>query len=140
MMKRKMLLWCLIVALLFSGCKKTPAPASGADEVETGESDVLAEPDPSGAIEAVYAQEALNEVVTEVVDDARMQEILVNPDFVAEDLYARYSNPKNGLADVIIVKAGDGDNETMFTWLYRYQDRRVAEFENYDILDAHAIA
>ena len=132
------------VCITLAGCSNNTTPTGGMVSTsvveELNEKSTPEEPDPSGAVKAIYAQESMAEAITEAMDPAWLGEIIANPEFKAKELYAKHSHPNGGLADVIIAKPHEGDEENMVSWLYRYQERRISEFENYDILDAHTIA
>lgn len=102
------------------------------------------EADPQKAIEEVYV--VLPEARTEELSAGLFEEYF--PELVekTEMFVGKISDPTAGLADMIIIRpATDEENaptirQTVHEALLNYQETRVREFENYDILDSLTIA
>ena len=94
--------------------------------------------DPKTAIDKIYGEDG--GYIAQDIDKARLTEIIGVLEFPAVEVYARYSDPKGGLIDVVIAKPERGSEADVREALYQYCDRRVEEFGNYDILDSLKIA
>lgn len=132
-----------LCALLFvcSGCggNRTPAvavTASLAEEASIREAIVVA--DPQGAVNAIY--DSLPEYEADPLSNWRLSKNLNISETDVVEFYGRISSENGGLADVIMILPEDGKRESVSLALSKYKENRIAEFENYDILDAYSIA
>jgi Archaea-specific RecJ-like exonuclease, contains DnaJ-type Zn finger domain len=107
-----------------------------AEQTPAASASLPADASPGDAAEAIYAlfpDTAATQLTAERLE--ALTGIAGAPDFAAY-----YSDAKYGLADLMIVAVDDDTRESVRDLLYRYKETRVAEFENYDILDSFAIA
>lgn len=140
MIKRKWLNLVVGAVMLagLSGCATAPDEPEAAVAV-AGIREVATEADPEGAVAAVYAV-LEEEPEATVLDDEGLLEIVgIDPSKVME-YCAYYTSPSSGLADIIILKPYDITRDEVREALYLYKEKRVQEFENYDILGAYSIA
>ena len=93
-----------------------------------------------GTFENGFIYEFFEGSVYESVDMERLKEIIGITRLPASSLYARHSHPRGGLADVVIIKPEVSAESEVREALYRYRDRRIAEFENFDVLGSLEIA
>jgi len=144
LMKHSLLICLLLVAVLItSGCKNTPARPALQEEVLVMAADIemTTAPevaDPEGAIDAIYA--SLDSYIAKDLNLAQLKDVIGLMELRAEKVYARYSEPKGGLADVVIIKPRKTYEVEVREALYRYIDRRVSEFEFFDVLGSYDIA
>ena len=126
----------LLLVLGLAGCGR------GAEQTESEVSirETVTEADPQTAVDKIY--EALPDARIERLTGESFAQLFPTLDGVAEEFYGAVSNPNGGLADVIIVKPVErsGARDTVREALRGYQDKRMREFENYDILNALTIA
>jgi len=124
--------------LAFCSCTSASLDAESnlTDVSEESEGEIMA--DPRGAAAAIYF--SLEESDAEELDDTAFEEIVGIRPADTEDFCAYYSNVRAGLADVIIVKAKTHTRDSVRERLYKYKEKRISEFENYDILNAYNIA
>lgn len=127
----------LVAAAALTGCmgpvKNAQAAAVSEIYIQT-----VTESDPEGAAEAIY--ETLEDRSVERLTMKGVQDILDVESAQYEEFAAYYSNAKNGLCDVVFIKAKEATRDKVREQLYAYKDKRVEEFRNYDILDAFSIA
>jgi hypothetical protein len=136
----------LIAAALLTGCfdlqssSGRPAPESRILTPETSAPvrEVAAAANPGRAIREIYIWNG--DHISELVDVERLMEIIGITSFPAAEVYARYSDPRGGLADVVIIKPEEGGMIEVREALYLYRDRRVIEFEHFDVLGSLNIA
>lgn len=99
---------------------------------------------PQQVILDVYA--TLPESRTEPLTDRMFAELFPGLEDCVQTYDGRISDPTGGLADVLILRPLDGETDgranrdVVHDTLRIYQDTRIREFENYDILDALSIA
>ena len=136
---KRMTLLILAAALFLSAC----TPSKPKAETMTAMAEVsirpaIEEPNPQAAVEAIYA--ALPDSRTTELDESQLTQTLhIDMNDVSE-YYGRLSDPVGVLSDVVILHAQSGRRETLLEALNDYKVQRMREFENYDILDAYAIA
>lgn len=100
--------------------------------------------DPERAVAEVYA--TLPDARAEELTEERFAEYFPDLADITEMYAGKISDPVGGLADVIIIRpVADEENaqtvrQTVHDALLSYQETRVREFENYDILDSLTIA
>lgn len=135
---------CWMIAVLLLAVAVAGCGAEEATEVYA-ESDVsirpaVTEADPETAVQKVY--EALPDARTRPLTLSLFEELFPDLGSVAEEYYGRISDVNGGLADLIVIKRADGagNRDKARDALWQYQEKRVSEFENYDILDAYSIA
>ena len=126
----------IIVGL--AGCQRQTAPVDMVGAVSIREAVTIA--DPQTAVDRIY--ETLPESRTEPLDAATFADLFPDLGEVVEEYYGAISDPNGGLADVVIVKprSASDNRETVREALRAYQEKRIREFENYDILNALTIA
>lgn len=129
---------CLGMALvLMSGCQ-SKATSVSLDEVSIREAVVIA--DPQKAIQDIY--ETLPDAQVEPLDQDLFEHLFPNLSDHVITYVGAISEVSGGLADVIVLQThGDKTSrELAREGLRQYQDKRILEFQNYDILDSYTIA
>lgn len=116
---------------VFTGCSSTQKEPS---------SDVSSVPaaDPKAALETIYETvtvKGLNDA-----DDKTASEIIGLDLSQVEDYTIRYASGNFGVADVYIVKPKEGCMDDVVRKLNIRKESRIREFENYDVLNSHAIS
>ncbi|MCL2068560.1 MAG: DUF4358 domain-containing protein [Oscillospiraceae bacterium] len=139
-----MLFFVLITAALLNGCVfiQTQDTESEPPATETPTDNVRETPAVSGpriALREIYISIGPGNK-SELVGMDRLLEIIGITSLPAAEIYARYSDPRGGLADVVIIKPEEESMVEVREALYRYRDRRVAELENFDVLGSLDIA
>jgi hypothetical protein len=138
--KPKILSILLAALLLFlPGCD-----GGGAETAEEAASEVsirptVTEADPVTAVNEIY--EALPDAQTRELTNYELTQNF--PDLDPESLISytgRLSSPDGGLADVVFFEPAEGERDAAREALHLYQEQRIREFENYDILGAFQIA
>ena len=143
-MKHSLLVCLLLIAtFLFSACAATATNSAPKEEVLVMAADVGAGAapvvaDPEGALNAIY--ESLDSYIAKELSYTGLKEVIGVMELRVDKVYARYSDARGGLADVVIIKPKKNYEVELREALYRYVDRRVSEFEAYDILNSHEIA
>lgn len=136
-MKREAILLFLIIAIFFSGCGGKTQPVSVmVSDSPVKEAVTVAKP--QDAVAAIYASLPSHKAEPLRFIDLN-DTIEVNASSVSE-YYGRISDPNEGLADVLILLPKDQERENVSLALSKYKEKRMASFENYDILDAYAIS
>lgn len=136
---RQALAAALAAVFLLAGCTQEAEPALADNGVSIREAVLTA--DPQAAIDDVY--ETLPDARVDDLDLLRFRDLFPELEEVVESYYGKVSDATGGLADMIILKPVDdatATRDTIRDALRRYQDRRIQEFENYDILDSFSIA
>ncbi len=129
----------ILLALIFvlSGCNsrdKVQAIEVNETTIKTG----VTVADPEAAVDAIY--ESLPEyTATSLTAYYVKNNLELNSSDVVE-YHGKISDSKDGLADVIILLPMEEKREELQLSLSKYKEKRIAEFENYDILDAYSIA
>lgn len=141
MKKLRWMIAALVLAAALTGCGGGEEAAEAYAESDVSIRPAVTEPDPETAVQKVYE---------EIVPDARTRPLTRNvflenfPELeeVAEQYYGRISDPNGGLADLIIIKRaeGTGNRDKVRDALWQYQEKRINQFENYDILNAFSIS
>lgn len=135
-MKHKALLFLAIFMLIFSGCAGGAQTAEAVGSTATKAAVTVAKP--QEAVTAIYA--SLTSYKAEAISYVDLSETLgVEPSSVSE-YYGMISEASEGLADVVILLPKEGERENVNLALSRYKEKRMAAFENFDILDAYAIS
>jgi hypothetical protein len=94
--------------------------------------------EPQTAIDAIYG--SLEDYQAEPLSEFRTEEQLgLAPEHVAE-CYGKISDANDGLADVVIILPAEGHSEDVHVAMSKYKEKRMDEFEDYDILDAYSIS
>lgn len=136
-MKRKCLLLFLIIMIILTGCAtKTQSTA-----VETNGTAVKAAvkvAKPQDAVDAIYASLSAYKAVSLRYFD--LEESLEIDAAGVTEYYGKISDQNEGLADVIILLPKEQERESIRLALGKYKEKRMASFENYDILDAYSIS
>lgn len=141
-MKAKMSLVLATVILsvgMMAGCTQEQKQAESVQALYTAnakEAPVMA--DPEAAIDDIYA--SLSEYDAVQMSDRQLEAYTGIDKDAAIEVYGMRSDPKSTLADVIIVKPLPGVREDVRNMLSQYKQERIAEFENFDILDAYSIS
>lgn len=126
-----------LLLLVLSGCRgESRAAAVMLDETSAREAVVVA--NPQSAVEEIY--KSLKEYDASPIREWRLEEQLGIEESHITECYGRISNANSGLADVVIILPGESYREEVQLALSKYKEQRMAEFENYDILDAYSIA
>lgn len=133
--KITLILALFMLILSFTGCFGPKPEDAGGDT--PGEEIALVN-DPDTAAEEIYA--ALEESEAQLLSASEMRDILGLEAAYLEEYYCYYSDYKYGLADVFIIKPAQGRGEDIKTLLYEYKDKRVREFESFDILNSANIS
>jgi hypothetical protein len=94
--------------------------------------------DPQTAVDAIFG--SLPDYQAEPLSDFRTEEQLgLAPEHI-EACYGKISDANDGLADVVIILPAEGHIEDVHIAMSKYKEKRMAEFEDYDILDAYSIS
>jgi hypothetical protein len=94
--------------------------------------------DPQTAVDAIYG--SLEAYQAEPISEFRTEEQLgLAPEHVA-GCYGKISDANDGLADIVIILPEEGHSEDVHIAMSKYKEKRMAEFEDYDILDAYSIS
>lgn len=138
--KIRMILATLTIGLALSACGGAPQPDSRAEgsEQEISIREAVTRPTPHLAVEEIY----------DLLPDARPESITTQlfgqlfPDLrdKVEEYYGCVSDPNGGLADILILLPDPEEKDTVREALLVYQEKRIRQFETYDILDAYNIA
>jgi hypothetical protein len=124
--------------LVLPGCGRgADTAAEAASEVSIREA--VTEADPDAAVEEIY--ETLPDA--QAVPLSAFQLANYFPELSLDDLLSytgRISSPEGGLADLIFFEPAEGKRDTVREALRGYQERRIREFEDYDILGSFEIA
>ncbi len=107
---------------------------------------VMADAQASNAVEVADPQTAVYEIydslgaysAEDITEDSR--EDLGLDDAHVVECYGKISDPNDGLADVAIILPVEEHREDVYLSLSKYKEKRMDEFENYDILDAYSIS
>jgi len=132
-------IYAMVVLILFlaaSGCGQNETVP--AEPGETSVRETVAAPEPQKAVDAIYA--SLNEYKANPVTAWQIEELLGIGESDIDDFYGKISDPTGGLVDVLILLPKSEKREDVRLSLSKYRERRMAEFENYDILDAYPIS
>lgn len=125
-----------LILMIFPGCAKREAVVAVAlDEASIKEAVVVAQP--QKAVDKIY--ESLTAKAESIVA-ARIKDRLGIERAHVVECYGKISDPNEGLADVAIILPEELKREDVRLALSKYKESRMAEFENYDILDAYSIA
>lgn len=136
-MKREAISLFLIIILVFTGCGRRTQPTSatvGGSQVK----EAVTVAKPQDAVVAIY--ESLSSYKAETLRFIDLRETIgINASSVSE-YFGKISDPNEGLADVLILLPKDQERENVSLALSKYKEKRMASFENYDILDAYSIS
>lgn len=124
--------------LLLGGCRGTARPANAGIEGGVSIRETVTVADPQAAVDEIY--ETLPEARTEPLTDYHIGKHFEEAADKIDEYYGCISNPNGGLADVIILGPAEGAQDEVRDALHQYQERRIREFENYDILGSFDIA
>lgn len=136
-MKRNVILLFLIFMLIFAGCD-SKAQATSVTVTSSSVKEAVTVAKPQEAVDAVYA--ALKSYKAEPIRYIDLDEQLELKASSVSGYYGKISDPSEGLADVAILLPKEQERENVSLALSKYKEKRMTEFENYDILDAYAIA
>lgn len=138
-MKHKALALLLIVMIpvTFSGCAKKAQQTSAVIR-ESSVKAAVTVAKPQDAVDAIYA--SLGSYKAKPVTSADLSEIFEIESGAVKQYYGMLSESNEGLADVLILLPDGAKHDTIQLALSKYKEKRMAEFENYDILDAYAIS
>lgn len=135
--------WLVITAVLtsvlaiISGCgRQNEATAAVLNEDNRKKAVTVA--DPQTAVEEIYA--SLKDYEADKLTSWRLKEALGIADADLKEYYGKISKPEEGLADVMIIRPKEDLREDVQLALSKYKEKRMSEFEDYDILDAYSIA
>ena len=94
--------------------------------------------DPQAAVDDIY--KSIGDYDAAALSSWRLSDNLnADKDKILE-YYGKISNINSGLADVVMLLPKENEVESTRLVLGKYKELRIAEFENYDILDAYSIA
>lgn len=129
---------CVTMLALLTGCG---GEVQQADVVEHDAiiKEAITIPEPETAVEEVY-KTLKDAKVEEITDYLFSITFTTLDDEEVEKAYGCISDPNGGLADMLIIKPVSGEREKVREALHNYQQSRIREFENYDILDAYEIS
>lgn len=136
----KMCLALCAAALIvsFTGCSwSNPQPADTSED-EVSIRPAVTQADPEKAVDMVYG--ANPDIIAERLAPGTYRKQFQEITDAVSDYYGAISSPNNGLGDLIILKPEEESRDLVRESLHQYRERRVKEFENYDILDSHEIA
>lgn len=136
-MKCNVILLFLIFMLIFAGCD-SKAQATSVTVASSSVKEAVTVAKPQEAVDAVYA--ALKSYKAEPIRYIDLDEQLELKASSVSGYYGKISDPSEGLADVAILLPKEQERENVSLALSKYKEKRMTEFENYDILDAYAIA
>lgn len=128
----------VLPVLALGGCSSRRAEAADAPVGEVSIRQAVTEADPQGAVDAVYA--ALPDAWPTPVSATEFERHFADVADKVESYYGCTSDPGGGLSDLLILKPRSGERDLVREALHLYQEKRVREFENYDILDSYTIA
>jgi hypothetical protein len=131
-----------MVTIVFSGClgaaggnaPVTAAPPEGNQSLRK----IVEEADPQAAIGAIY--DSMEEYDARPLSAEQIKEETGILSLYYDEAYLYYSNPNSGLADIAIIKPVKTFREGVRKELYLYKEKRIGQFQNYNILDAYPIA
>lgn len=135
-MRNKLIFAAALLALLiFAGCggNAEQALAGAASMRET-----IVVADPASAVADIY--DSLEDYEAQPLTDWRLEEKLGIPLQDTEEYYGKISSPNSGLCDVAIIRPKPEARESARLALGKYIERRIAQFKDYDILNAYSIA
>ncbi len=134
---RKYIIFILasIIATSLFGC----GSSRGSQAVMTGAqaSNTVEVADPQTAVYEIY--DSLGAYSAEDITEESLEDLGIDESHVVE-CYGKISNPNDGLADVAIILPVEEYREEVHLALSKYKEKRMDEFENYDILDAYSIS
>lgn len=130
----------LLAALALTGCGERAGAADSSREEEVSVRAAITEADPQAAVDKVY--ETLPDARKTALTTVSFRELFPGLEGVIDEYYGCTSSPNGGLSDVIILRPaeGSGNRDKARDALRGYQDSRILEFENYDILRSFEIA
>lgn len=135
--------WHIITAalmpflLMISGCGgRSEAAVAVLDDANRKKAVIVAEP--QTAVDEIYA--SLKEYKANPLTSFRLKENVGIAESDLKEYYGKISEPEEGLADVMIIRPKEAMREDVRLALSKYKEQRMAQFENYDILDAYSIA
>lgn len=126
----------MLVLISFQGCARAPETVPQQEEIIMKKTVTTA--DPKAAVDAIY--ETMPESVTTVLNGYAMEQNYPGMAEITDAYYGRISDPNGGLCDLLIVKPKKGKRDAVRDLMHQYQEKRIREFENYDILGAFEIA
>lgn len=142
--KLLILLVGLVLITVLAGCNKSKNedPISLKAMRVASEKEALIEANPTLAVDAVYeaVEDSQGGYDAWELSEEEFRKITGISEEEALEVVAFYSNPKSVLADVFIIKPYPSLRENVRGKLMNYRETRMREFENFDILDAYAIA
>lgn len=128
----------VMIIFIFSGCQDNRAVTMATVGEEASIREAVTVADPQAAVTAIYA--SLEEHSAVPLSGWQLAEDLGIEESDVEEYYGRISTAEGGLADVIFLLPAENKRESVSLALSAYKERRITEFENYDILDAYSIA
>lgn len=135
-MKRLIAVFCAALLLVpAAGCGKNKETRQ---QPNVAIRQVVETADPETALEKIYEQVEIRGLSD--ADAAVLQEKFFIDTTKLDDYYVRYSKGDFGLADVFILKPTEDEAPAVREMLEKVKLNRAAEFENYDIYNAHQIA
>lgn len=94
--------------------------------------------DPEGAVKEIYAEVTIDDVNMLLIEDVEEQFDISMEDL--DDFCVVTTSGRFGLADTAILKPAQGKRDALREALYQYRDRRIKEFEKYDVRNSTSIS
>ncbi|MCL2034006.1 MAG: DUF4358 domain-containing protein [Oscillospiraceae bacterium] len=126
----------LILLILASGCRQNDTAVAVPEQANIREAVTVAEP--QKAVDKIYS--SLEEYKANPVTALQIEELIGIRERDVDAFYGKISDPTGGLSDVLIIEPKSDRREDVQLALSKYKEKRMAQFENYDILDAYPIS
>lgn len=136
MLKRGAIAGLALILAVTCGCSRQEDAVPAAGDANVKQAVVIASP--QEAVDEIY--DSLKAYEATALNSLRLQEDLELSASDLSEYYGKISNANEGLADVIIALPKEDKRESIRLSLSKYKEKRIAEFENYDILDAYTIS
>jgi len=128
----------IILILLFpaSGCRQNDTASGVPEQANIRETVTVAKP--QDAVDKIYS--SLDGYKANPVTALQIEELLSIGERDIDAFYGKISDPTGGLSDVLIIEPKSDRRGDVQLALSKYKEKRMAQFENYDILDAYPIS
>lgn len=133
----------LCLGLACSGCSFGKAQPADAAVSEVSIREAVTRADPQKAIEAIYS--AFPEIIHQEMTPEEYSKSFGDVADLVEEYHIHTSSPNNGLGEVIFIRPAQSQEpeqtrDQVREAIHQYKEKRIKEFENYDILDSYTIA
>jgi len=132
------LLLALLLTFSMTACGSAEEPESPSEELPAEET-MITEADPQAAIDEIYIDfertNGLRNATYKEVEDVMGFDL-----DTIEEYYIRYMETDYGASDVYIIKAKEGQEETVRQAMKDWQEARVRTFIGYDIYNSTSIS